>query len=332
MARIGMNPARGHTTDYRPARVTVAVLVYVPHLVGYFKERLEVLKLCLGSILENTDQPYDLLVFNNGSCEDVTDYLEGLRRRGDIRYLLSASLNLGKIGAFQILFRAAPGEIVAYCDDDIYHYPGWLGAHLEILDTYPNVGAVSGCPVRSLFEEERISSNLRFADSDREVVVRRGDFIPEEWVRDWAESYGREMTAVEQENAGKEDILFEYRGVRAYAMANHNQFVAPKAVIARCLPSIWSGRLMGEMRELDIAVNQAGYLRLSTCERTTQHMGNRVSPSLAGLVAGGKVALARQTSPAGQLANVRHRFLRARLVRWFLLGVYSRLFRLLNPQ
>ncbi len=338
MARVGMNPARGHVTDYRPARVTVAVLVYIPHLAGYFEERLEVLRLCLGSILENTDQPYDLMVFNNGSCEEVTDYLESLRRSGALRYLLSTSLNLGKIGAFQVLFRAAPGDIVAYCDDDIYHYPGWLGAHLEILDTYPNVGMVSGCAVRSLFEEERISSNLRFAETGN-VVVRRGDLIPEEWVRDWAESYGRDLATVERENEGKEDILFEYRGVRAYAMANHNQFVAPKAVIAECLPATWSGRLMGEMRELDIAVNRAGYLRLTTASRTTQHMGNRVDAKYCRDLGRGERESPRPagvtvTSERGSASRRRAQrgLLMSRPVRWFLLGVYSRLFRLLNPE
>ncbi len=330
MARVGMNPARGRLSSYRPARVTVAVLVHIPHLAGYFEQRLDVLKVCLTSILEHTDQPYDLLVFDNASCEQVEAYLLDLRRMGAIRYLIQAAENIGKIGAFQILFRAAPGEVVAYCDDDIYHYPGWLGAHLEILDTFPNVGMVSGCAVRSLFEDERISSNLRFAETEPGVIVRRGDFIPEAWVRDWAESYGRDMAAVEQETAGKEDIVLEYRGVQAYAMANHNQFVTPKAVITRCLPRTWSGRLMGEMRELDIAVNQAGYLRLTTIDRTTQHMGNRLSPELARGERGEASHARFEALPRLRQRRRTERLLRLPLVRRLMMALYRRLFDWLN--
>ena len=37
MPRIGMNPSRGKKLDFKPARTTVAVLVYAPHEVGYFE-------------------------------------------------------------------------------------------------------------------------------------------------------------------------------------------------------------------------------------------------------------------------------------------------------
>ena len=37
---------------------------------------------------------------------------------------------------------------------------------------------------------------------------------------------------------------------------------------------------MGEMNELDDSVDQLGYLRLSTVERYTRHLGNTISPDL----------------------------------------------------
>ncbi len=58
--------------------------------------------------------------------------------------LLLSQRNIGKIDALRILFNAAPGEIIAYNDDDIFFYPGWLEAHLEILDSFPKAGMVSG--------------------------------------------------------------------------------------------------------------------------------------------------------------------------------------------
>ena len=75
MTRIGINPARGKLSGYQPARVTVAVLTYLPDLSGYFESRLQVLQLVFASLLAHTSLPYDLLVFDNGSCQSAVDYL-----------------------------------------------------------------------------------------------------------------------------------------------------------------------------------------------------------------------------------------------------------------
>ena len=95
MPRIGMNPSRGRKTDYQPARVTVAVLTYLPDHTGYFQDRFDVTRLCLESIIANTSEPYDLLVFDNGSCDALVDYLRGLRDRGLVKYLILSSQNIG---------------------------------------------------------------------------------------------------------------------------------------------------------------------------------------------------------------------------------------------
>ncbi len=40
-----MNPSRGKKLDFKPARTTVAVLVYAPHEAGYFEHRLAVTRM-----------------------------------------------------------------------------------------------------------------------------------------------------------------------------------------------------------------------------------------------------------------------------------------------
>lgn len=62
MARFGVSPTRGKMTKDQPARVTVAVLTFIPELEGYYRYRMEVLRACLESILKHTDIPYDLMV------------------------------------------------------------------------------------------------------------------------------------------------------------------------------------------------------------------------------------------------------------------------------
>ena len=119
MPRIGQNPSRGKTLDHRPARTTVAVLVYAPHEAGYFQDRLDVTRMTIESILTNTQEPFDLLVFDNGSCPEMVAYLQRLYQKGSINYLLLSKRNIGKLNALRIIFDAAPGEIVAYADDDV---------------------------------------------------------------------------------------------------------------------------------------------------------------------------------------------------------------------
>ncbi len=161
MARVGMNPSRTKISDYRPARVTVAVLVHLPYLSGYYEHRLEVLKASLWSLQANTRTPHDLMIFDNGSGSEAAAYLRQLHDAGEVTFLLRSVRNLGKLGALQILVGAAAGELIAYADDDFYYYPGWLEAQLQVLDTYPNVGMVGGYAVPSFFAPDRTASNRR---------------------------------------------------------------------------------------------------------------------------------------------------------------------------
>ena len=153
MTRYGFNPARNKSTGYRPSRVTAAVMSYIPNLEGYFSHRMEVLQLSLESLIATVGGTTDIMVMNNGSCQEVRDYLDGQLEAGRIDYLIHSARNLGVIGGLKILFNAAPGELIAYCDDDVLYYPGWLEAHLKIIDTYPGVGMVSGAPVGYSSEE-----------------------------------------------------------------------------------------------------------------------------------------------------------------------------------
>ncbi|MBK5107804.1 MAG: glycosyltransferase family 2 protein [Anaerolineales bacterium] len=280
MARFGINPARGKTSAYQPASITVALLTYIPHLDGYFRNRFEILQLTLASLVANTSLPYDLFIFDNGSISQVVDYLEALQEQGTIRYLFLSSENIGKIGAFELLFNSAPGEYVAYSDDDIYFYPGWLEAHLDVLETFPNVGMVSGAPVRDA--SDRASRTLKelIAKDEPSIKVSFGKRIPDEWESDWALSVGRDPEEHLQKTRNHQDIILECGGVEAFGSASHFQFLSPKKMIVNALPEIWSGQLMGEMNELDQAIDQLGYLRLSTVGRYTRHLGNAISPDL----------------------------------------------------
>jgi len=330
MKRVGMNPARDRVSDYRPARVTAAVLTYIPMLGGYFSDRLRILQLSLESMAAHTSLPFDLMVFDNGSCREVQDFLTQKKEEGLIRYLLLSSENIGKIGALKIMFHAAPGEIIAYSDDDIYFYPDWLESQLQVLDHFPEVGMVSGVPIRIRFNDAQ-ESNQRIAESHPEISIHSGRWIPDEWEEDFCASTGRKPVEYKNLTEGIQDIVFEYRGHRAYSTANHFQFLSPKAVIQAALPENWSGRLMRRMLEMDEAVDQLGYLRLSTTERYVRHMGNVLTHQEATFsIEAMESSHANPEVDMPFLQRAVRRVVRIRFIRRTLESIYNSIFWLLN--
>jgi hypothetical protein len=80
--RKGQNPAKFVSQVAKPERITVAVLNYIPFLSGFYAQTLDVLKTCLGSIWAHSDMPYDLFVFDNGSCQEAIDFLTDAQDEG----------------------------------------------------------------------------------------------------------------------------------------------------------------------------------------------------------------------------------------------------------
>lgn len=286
MTRIGINPARGGTAARLPERVTVAILTYLPSLDGYFAQRLEVLKLSLASLKAHTSLPHDLFIFDNGSCEPAVEYLSGLKSAGQVDYLLLSQRNIGKIDALRVLFNAAPGELIAYADDDILFYPGWLQASLEVLDAFPQAGMVSGAPLRGGSSHAMHALEALVSAGSPGFEARRERLISDDWERDWALSTGRDPEAHLAETRDQLDLVLRSARpgssgyVEAVGGANHFQYLAPKQTLLKSLPSAWTGRLMGWMIELDEAVDRLGCLRLSTTQRFTRHLGNSLSPQV----------------------------------------------------
>jgi len=178
-------------------------------------------------------------------------------------------------------FSAAQGEVVAYCDDDVAFYPGWLEAQLSILDNFPKVGMVSGVPVRDGAAHAQKSIQNLVQNPSKGMVVKRGRFIPDEWEVDWCISTGRDPDEYMRSTKDKLDIMLEYKGLSAIGSANHFQFVARKGTVIEALPSAWSQNLMDSLVPFEEEIDRLGYLRLSTKERYCKHIGNMISPQLA---------------------------------------------------
>lgn len=267
--RVGQNPAKFVKDVSQPEKITVAVLNYIPFLSGFYAEMLDVLKACLGSLWENTDLPFDLLVFDNASCPEVRQYLLDQHEAGKIQHLILSEKNLGKGGAWNMILAGAPGEVIAYTDNDCYFHKGWLGASMKLLETFPKVGMVTARPFRTKPEYYTATEVW----GEREAQVERGQLIPFEVFREFDLSLGQSEEEIRAHYDSSQDVRLTYAGVQAIAGASHWQFLARKDVLAEFLPFSMS-RPMGQVKQLDERMNAAGYLRLMPVEPLAMNMSN----------------------------------------------------------
>jgi glycosyltransferase involved in cell wall biosynthesis len=344
--RKGQNPAKFVKDVPKPQRITVAVLNYIPFLSGFYAEALEVLKVSLASMRVDPGLPFDLMIFDNGSCPEVRDYLVAEKEAGRIQYLILSEKNMGKGGAWNIILAGAPGEIIAYSDSDILYYPGWLSRSVELLETFPKVGMVTARPFRT---------NPEFHTSTREwaaqkATLEEGQFIPWETFWEFNRSLGQDEAENRKVYAETMDwkitlsaggrvggsaetgldtsltntvrdysTLDQSRHIetKAFAGASHWQFVAYKSTLAQFLP-FEMDKPMGQVKQLDQRMNAAGYLRLMVSDPLVMNLSN-TTDYVKGAYA--------QKQPAPQRPSLVKRLVQAGLIKKMLLAVYDQIFK-----
>lgn len=315
--RVGQNPLKSVKEVAKPEQITVAVLNYIPMLSGYYADLLNVLKACLNSIRETADLPYDLMVFDNGSCDEVIQYLVDEQQAGRIQYLILSEKNIGKGGAWNILFGAVPGEILVFTDNDALFYPGWLSRSVQILQTYPNVGMVTARPFDT--KPELYSKTVDWARSTDEVSLEEGRFLSWDVFSSFNFSLGYPDAQVKEWYEKSSEVRLTYRGVQAFAGSSHWQFCGYKRVLQSFLP-FQMDRPMGQVKQLDQRMNEAGYLRLMVSDPLAQNMSNRLPEEL--------LSKTSMSKPGASKTGLAKRLIHLPGIRGVALGLYDAIFRL----
>jgi glycosyltransferase involved in cell wall biosynthesis len=314
--RKGQNPAKFVKDVARPERITVALLNYIPFLSGFYAETLDVLNASLESMRKDAGLPFDLMVFDNGSCKEVREYLVNEKEEGRIQYLILSEKNMGKGGAWNVMLTGAPGEIIAYTDSDVLFSPNWLSRSVEILETFPNVGMVTARPFRT--PPEFYSKTLAWAKKTRGAKLDEGQFIPWETFLAFNLSLGQTEEENKKVYAETKDWRIQYKGVTVMAGASHWQFTAYKSTLQQFLP-FEMDKPMGQVRQLDKRMNDAGLLRLMVSDPLAMNMSNTLG-YLRGELGGGKKQRAKSK------AGLAKRVLETGFVKKILLAVYNKIF------
>ena len=265
--RVGNNPNRHLDTDgYAP--IVLSVITHLPNQEKYHEKRLNVVKACLETMRANAGcNNFQIMVWDNGSCDAL---LHWLKRSYKPDYLIT-SPNVGKsIARASIVRMLPPATVVGVSDDDIFFYPDWLKAQLEVLTVYPNVGEVSGWPVKTQFRFSNKSTlewGKHFAGK-----FERGHFISEQEDMDFCTSIGRNYNWHVNYTQFDTEVMLSYRGVDTYATAHHCQLIGIAGVLGQLV--VYEKGAMLDERPFEEAINQARLLRLTTFKRSTRHIGN----------------------------------------------------------
>jgi len=347
--RKGQNPAKSAKTVAKPERITVALLNYIPFLSGFYAETLDVLKVSLESMRKDAGLPFDLMVFDNGSCAEVRDFLVKEKEDGRIQYLILSEKNMGKGGAWNVMLAGVPGEIIAYTDADVLFSPNWLSRSVEILETFPNVGMVTARPFRT--PPEFYESTLKWAKEN--ATLEDGQFVPWETflefnlslgqteeenrkvyaeTRDWRITMSlrhlprtagaggaerRRNLPSNEEPASQSALAAISDEFVAYAGASHWQFTAYKSTLQQFLPFDMD-KPMGQVRQLDKRMNDAGLLRLMVSDPLAMNMSNTLGYLRGELKDAGKKM---------KSVSFGKRVLEIGVVKKVLLAIYNKIFR-----
>jgi hypothetical protein len=208
----------------------------------------------------------------------------------------------------------APGEIIAYTDSDVLFSPGWLKRSVEILETYPGVGMVTARPFRT--PPEYYTSTLEWARKAGVLQEDKAQFIPWETFLEFNLSLGQTEEENRKVYADTRDWVMNCNGVTAVAGASHWQFTAYKSTLQQFLPFDMA-KPMGQVRQLDQRMNDAGLLRLMVSEPLAMNMSNTL----------GYLRGELNASAPRKRASLRNRLLELGPVKKLLLSLYNRIFK-----
>lgn len=272
--REGSNPQKTEKKIELSCHHRVIIVVFIPELSGYYENSLEVFKLCLNSLIAANSRSYAITVVNNGSCKEVSEFLNDNLENEDIDTLISHNQNIGKIDALLGAARGAREELITISDADILFIQNWNFATREVFVAFKKAGSVSPIPFRH---------GIFYGTSSvfKEILLGRSKFnykaIPENFI-----DQNRYLTSINWNNEKNNEVkwpVVEKNGVQAIIGSGHQVLTIKRDILFSTVPKPPSLTLVGgdsEYKYVDEPIDKAGLMRLSTKNNYAFHIGNKV--------------------------------------------------------
>ncbi len=267
--RKGLNPNKDKTggTAYLHQ---VIIPIYIPQLKGYFTESLQVLKVCIQSLVKSS-QPYTFIsLVSNGSCREVEEYLKFLYNTGEIQEVIFTS-NTGKYNA---IIKALSGHnipLVTISDADIFFKPNWQEETFKIFKNFKKAGVVGLIPqflsyqsqCENLIFDHLFSSKLKFGKVEEpEALIKFYRSIG------WKPNYPKERLRFA--------LYLNHKNVKAVVGAGHAVATYRRELFDR-IANFNQFKMGGNSEEiLDSLAPIKGYYRFTTPKNMAFHLGNKL--------------------------------------------------------
>tara|TARA_B100000212_G_scaffold339807_1_gene318999 strand:- start:540 stop:1544 length:1005 start_codon:yes stop_codon:yes gene_type:complete len=282
MPRIGRHPLKHKRIKEDKTGnclVTMTTIVYIPSQEAYWAESFKNLKIFFSSLSNNTNQTIDIMVFDNGSCEEVVNYLIMLKEKGHIQFLILSEKNLKKLGALSFLLSSAPGDYISYSDSDVYFLPGWLDESLKVLKNFPEVAKVTALPIVGGDTTKLSYKNFIQAKNDPSIMVDTGKIIPEKYVHAHCLSVGKTLQQFELANPDRKDTKMTRKKLSIYLSTADFQFTIRKESLKSVLPLVIEDKkdyfdpIYSPILEKKLDAD--GWWQVSTDKYLIHHIGNK---------------------------------------------------------
>ncbi len=271
--RTGSNPQKVEKKIVLKTNHRVVVVVFIPELTGFYKNSLEVFKLCVNSLIAANHGAYVITLVNNGSCREVEEMIAGYSKE-EIDCVIHHSNNIGKIDAVIGGARGAREDLITLTDADMLFMENWNCATQEVFNAFGKAGSVSPIPFRH---------GLFYGTSSvfKEVILGRLKFsykaIPENF--DDQNKYLSSINWNIERNTEVKWPVIEKNGVQAIIGSGHQVLTIKRNILFSTVPNAPCLTLVGgdsELKYVDEPIDKSGLMRLGTFHNYAFHMGNNL--------------------------------------------------------
>jgi len=268
--RKGKNPAKleGNNKVEQDCFHQIIVPVYLPKLEGYYEEGLDILKLCIESIVLTSHNKTFISIVNNGSCKVVKQYLDKCLEDKKIHEVIHTSA-IGKINAIAKGLSGHNFDLVTITDADVLFTNGWQKDVYQIYKAFPKAGIVGTTPIP--FLNSYLTSNINFDNFFNKKIK----YVELNLLSDTNKFYNS-IGYVNKEN-NKIKIIENRTSIKAVIGCGHFTATYRKESLSG-FKKLGSTELkMGGVimrKYIDKYIYDLDYWRLTTYYNYTYHMGN----------------------------------------------------------
>lgn len=273
--RIGINPNNHKNIDFSKKNHRVIIPVYIPNFEDYFKDALNVLKVCINSLLATINSDVAITIISNASCSEVNEYIEKLFATKKIDKAVFNTENVGKMNAIVSETRASFEDFITYSDADVFFDKGWLKETYEIFKVIPNAGFVSMNPTPNNYSycNSTLLSNFL-------LFLKKKTFTKDVCSFDdllhFNTSIGKDKKFTKKKYNSR-IFLINKKNKKVILGAGHFCCTIRKKPTLNYIPMEYSKKGISggsEAKYLDEPFDKTGLLRLSSLNSYVWHMGN----------------------------------------------------------